>query len=170
MTFDELLAKYEPAHAAAFRQAIEEIKSGIVLRVVVERLERGDINSAIEAMHLEPEAFSALEVALTEALNAGGINAVGELPNLSEPNGARVIWRFGIRNPVAEAILRELRQAQPPGFSGPVPISNREIAAWCQLTGNIVRREEVSLVRAMDARFCTEIEAETEAIRAREVN
>ncbi|MDX0367281.1 hypothetical protein GOC23_06310 [Sinorhizobium meliloti] len=54
MTFDELLAKYEPAHAAAFRQALEEIKSGIVLRVVVERLERGDINSAIEAMHLEP--------------------------------------------------------------------------------------------------------------------
>lgn len=99
MTFDELLAKYEPAHAAAFRQALEEIKSGIVLRVVVERLERGDINSAIEAMHLEPEAFSALEVALTEALNAGGINAVGELPNLSEPNGARVIWRFGIRRP-----------------------------------------------------------------------
>jgi hypothetical protein len=41
MTFDELLAKYEPAHAAAFRQALEEIKSGIVLRVVVERLERG---------------------------------------------------------------------------------------------------------------------------------
>ncbi|MDE3809957.1 head morphogenesis protein [Sinorhizobium meliloti] len=108
MTFDELLAKYEPALAAAFRQAIEEIKSGIILRVVVERLERGDINGAIEAMHLEPEAFAALEVALTEAFNAGGINAVGELPNLAEPNGARVIWRFGVRNPVAEAILREL--------------------------------------------------------------
>ena len=108
MTFEELLAKYEPALAAAFRQAIEEIKSGIVLRVVVERLERGDVNGAIEAMHLDPEAFSALEVALTEAFNAGGINAVGELPDLSEPNGARVIWRFGVRNPVAEAILRDL--------------------------------------------------------------
>ncbi|RVJ72234.1 phage tail assembly chaperone [Sinorhizobium medicae] len=64
----------------------------------------------------------------------------------------------------------ELRQSQPPGFSGPVPISNLEIAAWCQLTGNIIRREEVSLIRAMDARFCVEIEAETEVIRVREAN
>jgi hypothetical protein len=39
MTLDELLGKYEPALAAAFRQAIEDIKSGIVLRVVVDRLE-----------------------------------------------------------------------------------------------------------------------------------
>jgi hypothetical protein len=108
MTFEELLATYEPRLAGAFRQAIEEIKSGIVLRVVVERLERGDINGAIQAMHLDPEAFTALEVALTEAFNAGGINAVGELPSLAEPDGARVIWRFGVRNPVAEAILRDL--------------------------------------------------------------
>jgi hypothetical protein len=62
----------------------------------------------------------------------------------------------------------ELRQSQPPGFSGPVPISNLELQAWCQLCGNIVTREEVGILRAMDARFCAEIEKESEAIRVRE--
>jgi hypothetical protein len=62
----------------------------------------------------------------------------------------------------------QLRQAQPPGFSGPVPISNTELSVWCQLTGNIVRREELAVLRAMDARFCVEIEKESEAIRARD--
>jgi hypothetical protein len=108
VTFDELLATYEPRLAAAFREAIEEIRSSVVLARVIERLERGDINGAVEAIQIEPEAFSALEIALQEAFNAGGTNAVGELPKVMDPQGNRVIWRFGVRNPVAEAILRDL--------------------------------------------------------------
>nr|WP_153316683.1 phage minor head protein [Sinorhizobium medicae] len=103
-----MLATYEPRLAAAFREAIEEIKSNIVLARVIERLERGDVNGAVEATQIEPEAFSALELVLQEAFNAGGTNAVGELPKVMDPQGNRVIWRFGVRNPVAEAILREL--------------------------------------------------------------
>jgi hypothetical protein len=108
MNFDQLLSAYEPKLAAAFREAIEEIRSSIVLARVIERLERGDVNGAVEAMQIEPEAFSALQIALQEAFNAGGTNAVGELPKVMDPQGNRVIWRFGVRNPVAEAILREL--------------------------------------------------------------
>ena len=108
MTFDELLATYEPRLAAAFREAVDDIKSSIIIARVVERLERGDVNGAIEAMQLEPEAFSALEIALQEAFNAGGTNAIGELPKVMDPQGNRVIWRFGVRNPVAEAMLRDL--------------------------------------------------------------
>ncbi len=108
MTFDELLRHYETELAAAFREACDAIKSSIVLARVIERLERGDINGAVEAMQIEPEAFSALEIALQEAFNAGGTNAVGELPKVMDPQGNRVIWRFGVRNPVAEAVLREL--------------------------------------------------------------
>jgi hypothetical protein len=40
--------------------------------------------------------------------------------------------------------------------------------AWCQISGNIVSREEVAILKAMDARFCAEIEREIEAIRGRE--
>jgi hypothetical protein len=107
MTFDELLDLYDPKLAAAFRESIEGIKSSIVIARVIERLERGDINGAIEAMELDREAFAALEIALQEAFNAGGVNVVEELPTKG-PDGARVIWRFGVRNPEAERLLREL--------------------------------------------------------------
>ena len=106
MTFEELLAKYEPRLAEAFREAIQDIRSAIVLARVIERLERGDINGAIAAMQIEKEAFSALELALAETFNAGGINAVGDLPKVTDPQGNRVIWRFGVRNPEAERLLR----------------------------------------------------------------
>ena len=107
MTFDELLDLYEPRVAAAFRESIEAIKSSIVLARVIERLERGDVAGAIQAMELDVEAFSALEIALQETFNAGGINMVEELP-AKGPDGSRVIWRFGVRNPEAERILREI--------------------------------------------------------------
>lgn len=108
MTFDELLDRYEPRLAAAFREAIDAIKSSIILARVVDRLERGDINGAVEAMQIDADAFSALEIALQEAFNAGGVNLTGEMPRVTDPNGNRVIWRFGVRNPEAERILREL--------------------------------------------------------------
>lgn len=108
MTFDELLDQYEPRLAATFREGVEAIKSSIILARVIERLERGDISGAVQAMQIEPEAFSALEVALAETFNAGGINAVDEFPAIKDPQGNRVIWRFGVRNPAAEAILRDL--------------------------------------------------------------
>lgn len=107
MGFDELLDKYGPIVAAAFREAIDQIKSAVVLSRVAESLKRGDVNGAIDAMQIEPEAFAALDLALHEAFNAGGLNLVTELPRAVNADGLRVIYRFGVRNPVAEQILRE---------------------------------------------------------------
>jgi hypothetical protein len=81
-----------------------------------------------------------------------------ESPEAEVPDYGAFIWEW----------FWQLRQAQPPGFSGPVPISSLEIAAWCQLSGNIVRREEVRILRAIDARYCAEIDKEADAIKKRE--
>lgn len=105
--FEQLLDKYDTVLAEAFFQSIDAIKSAVTLRVVVERLERGDINGAINAIQVEREAFSALELALAEAYNAGGISLVENLPRLKDPEGNRVIFRFGVRNPEGEAWLRD---------------------------------------------------------------
>ncbi|QYA14655.1 hypothetical protein I8E17_05375 [Rhizobium sp. AB2/73] len=61
----------------------------------------------------------------------------------------------------------QLRSAQAPGFSGAVPISNVELLAWLQLTGNVLRREEIAIFRTMDSRYVAEVEREAEAIRER---
>lgn len=106
MTFDELLARYEPALATAFRECIDAIRSTVVLKTVVERLERGDVAGAVRAIQIEPQAFAALELALQEAFNAGGINMVQSLPQLVAPDGTRVLFQFGVRNLMAETMLR----------------------------------------------------------------
>jgi hypothetical protein len=81
-----------------------------------------------------------------------------ESPEAEVPDNGVFLWDW----------FWELRQSQPPGLSGPVPISNGELALWCQLTGNIIRREEIAILRAMDSRYCAEINEESEAIRLRE--
>ncbi|WP_309086395.1 head morphogenesis protein [Chelativorans sp.] len=103
----ELLATYDERLRTAFLSAIDDIRNAIVLRVVVERLERGDVTGAIEAMHLDPDAFARLELAIAEAYNAGGSSTVENLPRITDPEGDRVVFRFGARNAEAEAWLRE---------------------------------------------------------------
>ncbi|WP_011580569.1 MULTISPECIES: phage tail assembly chaperone [Chelativorans] len=47
----------------------------------------------------------------------------------------------------------ELSAARSQGFSGPNPISYSEIADWAELTGNLIRRVEIAIIRKMDAAF-----------------
>lgn len=108
MTLDELLDQYEPKVAAAFRECIDAIRSNVVLKTVVEALERGDINTAVRAIQIEPEAFTALELALQEAFNGGGVNMAQSLPQLVDAAGNRVLFQFGVRNRLAEDTLRTI--------------------------------------------------------------
>ena len=104
---DSLLDAMEPEVAAAFRAAIDDIRSNIVLREVIERLERQDIDGAVDALHVEPSAFRALDEAIQRAYNAGGILVTDVLPRVTDPLGNRVVFRWDVRNLRAETHLRE---------------------------------------------------------------
>ncbi|WP_313958429.1 hypothetical protein [Chelativorans salis] len=104
---DELVQRHEPRLREAILAAIDDIRNSIRLRVVIERLERGDVTGATEALQIEPEAFARLERATFDAYADGGQAEVGNLPLVRDPNGNRVVFRFGIPNPEAEAWLRE---------------------------------------------------------------
>lgn len=47
----------------------------------------------------------------------------------------------------------DLNLARSMGFNGPNPISYSEIAHWSAMTGNIISRREVALIRKMDAAY-----------------
>jgi hypothetical protein len=104
---EALLESFGEALKDAFLEAIDDIRNGVTLRIVVERLERGDIAGAVEAMNLDPIAFERLERVMTEAYNAGGQAEVGNIPTLRDPDGGRVIFRFGVRDTEGEAWLRD---------------------------------------------------------------
>lgn len=104
--FDILVQQFAPLIRVAFLEAIDDITSNIVLRRVVERLERFDINGAIKAMHLDEAAFRSLDEAIRQAFNGGGVAAVEGMPTLRDPFGHTIVVRWDVRNLAAEEWLR----------------------------------------------------------------
>ncbi|AVX04345.1 hypothetical protein MXMO3_01820 [Maritalea myrionectae] len=101
-----MLDRYNPVVKTAFLESIEDIRSNIVLRVFADRLKRGDIDGAIDALNLERAAFSALEAAIAQAYASGGASMVGNMPTLIDAEGEKIVFRFDVRNPRAEQWLR----------------------------------------------------------------
>ncbi|PBC23667.1 head morphogenesis protein [Mesorhizobium sp. WSM4311] len=104
--FEILVSQFEPAVRQAFIEAIDDITSNIVLRRIVERLERGDINGAIIAMDLDEAAFRPLDEAIRAAFNGGGVATVDTMPTLRDPSGHRIVVRWDARNFAAEQWLQ----------------------------------------------------------------
>src|SRR5262245_51560079 len=103
---DQLIEDFEPRLRKAFLSSVAGIRDSVVLKVIVERLERGDVNGALDALHLDPEAFARLELEIAEAYNSGGSATVAEFPRVTDPSGDRVVFHFGVRNLGAESWLR----------------------------------------------------------------
>lgn len=105
--FEELLARYAPQVAAAFREAVADIAAQADLQRIITALQRGDIDAAIEALHLDTAAFNKLDQAVRSAYTAAGDGAASTLPKITDRLGATVVIRFDGRNYRAEAWLRD---------------------------------------------------------------
>jgi len=105
--FELLVSQWEPVMRIAFMDAISDIKSNVILKRVVERMERGDIAGAIDAMDLDAAAFRTLDKAISDTFEGGGIASVSNMPALRDPEGHAFTVRFDVRNIVAESWLRD---------------------------------------------------------------
>lgn len=103
---EQLTDNFEPVIKAAFLDAVLDITSRAELGRIVERLERGDIAGAIDAVHLDAAAFRTLDNAIAAAFDGGGASTIGALPKLRDPSGGQFVVRWDARNPRAEAWLR----------------------------------------------------------------
>lgn len=74
------MAKYGLKVAQAFMAAINDLRSNVELQKVIAALERGDLQGAMDALHLSRAAFAGLEAKITEAFTAGGQGAVASMP------------------------------------------------------------------------------------------
>lgn len=105
--FELLVSQWEPVIRKAFLDAIADIKSNVVMKRVVERMERGDVAGAIEAMDLDATAFRTLDKAIAETFEGGGIASTSNMPTLRDPEGHAFTVRFDVRNIVAENWIRD---------------------------------------------------------------
>lgn len=99
---DELLAKYDEIVRAAFLESIRDIVDRVRLNEIITNLERGDIEGAVRATHIDTAAFQPLDTAIRQAFLEGGVATAATMPSLRELGGAAVVFRFDVRMPAAE--------------------------------------------------------------------
>lgn len=106
-TLSTLLDRLEPRLRDAFLAAVQEIVGKAQIGRIVEALERGDVQGAIDALYIEPAAFEVFQRELEAAYGEGGNVTVGEIGQAVDAQGNRLVIRFDVRNLRAERWLRE---------------------------------------------------------------
>lgn len=124
---DLLLETHDPIVRQAFLEAVSDLRNGVSLTVIAERLDRGDVLGAIEALNIEPEAFSRVQTAILEAYNAGGQSIVGNMPRLRAPDGSQIVLRWGVRDLPAEQEMRRHAAQAVTGVSDDMKEGLREV-------------------------------------------
>ncbi len=104
---EQVAADWEPAIRAAWIEAIDRIRSNIVLKRIVEKLERGDVAGVVRDIGIDDGAFAKFEQAMIQAYHSGGIATVDSMPALRDPSGNRVVFTWGVRNLPAEQTMRD---------------------------------------------------------------
>jgi hypothetical protein len=104
--YQELLSSHGRKIADAFLAAVQDLRDNADLQRIAAAIEAGNLDAAIQAMHLDPAAFGVLQDAISAAYTAGGQAAVSTMPPIKTPQGAAVVVRFNGRNPRAEQWLK----------------------------------------------------------------
>ena len=102
--YAELQETYGRAIADAFLKAFDNLRSMAEIQRVTAAIESGDINAALDALHLDPQAFNGIADKLREAYSEGGRITADFMPKRL-PGGAALVVRFDGRNLAAEAWL-----------------------------------------------------------------
>ncbi len=107
VTIEMLVEEWAPLLARAFLDAIYATRDGVQITLLIEMLERGDIDGALRAVGIDPVAFRALDVGIAQAFEDGGKLTTGQIPATRDPDGFLLKVRFDVRNYEAERWLRE---------------------------------------------------------------
>jgi hypothetical protein len=106
--FDALLDRLAPDIARAFREAIRDITDNVILRQVIEAIERNDFEGAFRALGVAPASFNGLFTSLQAAFEAGGMAMAATFPKyIPDASGLKARVRFNVRDPRAEKWLQE---------------------------------------------------------------
>ncbi|WP_436357297.1 hypothetical protein [Brevundimonas sp. CEF1] len=77
--FRGLAEKFGLEVALAFREAVNNLRSGVEFQKLKLAIEQGNLQAAMDALHIDRAAFFPLEAKITEAFVAGGRGAVASM-------------------------------------------------------------------------------------------
>ena len=108
----DLLDQFEPLIAEAFRDAIAGIRSDAILAEIEAAVAAGNADAVMRALRLDRAAFMRLETSLQSAYTTAGASEAAALTASARAAGVPVVIRFDMRNPTAEAWLRQQSSAR----------------------------------------------------------
>lgn len=104
--WDQLISEWEPRLRKAFLDGVYRVRSQAQIDAIARALERGDVETAIRGVGIDPTSFRNLDKTIGEAFEAGGEFTARQFPAVRQA-GLRTIIQFNIRNAAAERWLRE---------------------------------------------------------------
>ena len=84
-TLQRQIDALEPLIREAFLRSVADIRSEAQLSLVVDALERGDVQKLVGVLNLDPTFFAPLDRAIQGAYIEGGLRALSGLPVIPDP-------------------------------------------------------------------------------------
>lgn len=82
---NKLVDSLTPSVRRAFLDAIADLTSEVQIGVFTTHIKNGDIERALQALHLDKEFFEPVEDVLRQAYIQGGRDAIAGLPAIPDP-------------------------------------------------------------------------------------
>lgn len=105
---DALADLLVPDLRSAFLAGIQDIVDNVLLRQLVEAIERGDVEGAFRSLGYSPAAMRPIVVAIERAFEQGGVLTGETFPTYLNTTNGKAIFRFDPRNSRSEAWLRDV--------------------------------------------------------------
>lgn len=109
-------------------------------------LEERNVEGAIRAVGLNPALFRPMDAAISNAFEAAGNMTASSIPELTTPDGFRTVFRFNIRNPIAEAWLSDWAGTKITAIIEDQKIAIRETLVYSLERGMNPRAAALSIV------------------------
>lgn len=101
----DLLRKTEPRVRSAFLKALAEIRDKVAFTRLVDAIRSQDVSAVIDALNLEPAAYSEFMKEITSIYDDAGLIQIGGI-NWQSPEIGSVVVRWDLQNPEAQSWLQ----------------------------------------------------------------
>jgi hypothetical protein len=107
VNLNRLIDAWDPLLQKAFLQSIANIKDQAQIDQIAVAIRDGSLEAAMKAAGIDPVLFRPLDKALQTAFEAGGNITSSGFPAVGNPGELKTIFQFNVRNPAAEAWLKD---------------------------------------------------------------
>lgn len=105
--WEDLIAGWSESLRKLFLDSVYRLRNAAQVDFIATMLERGDVDGALRGVGLDPVSFRPFEKGVADAFEAGGDATMNIVPPARDHQGLRLVVQFGVRNPGAEAFLRQ---------------------------------------------------------------